>query len=125
MAYISKTPQRGDIIYFEGSSYSDSQYLCKRVIGIPGDTIKFVNGDVYINDMKVNEAYISDEIETNSKNTFLVPNNCVFVMGDNRENSLDSRFFTNPYVSYDDIKGKYAGGFYIEPIAKLIAKKNK
>lgn len=122
LAYIKNSPQRGDIIYFDGNSYSEKSYLCKRVIGIPGDKIEFINGDVYINDKKVNEGYISEEIETNSNNVFEVPANCVFAMGDNRENSLDSRFFTNPYISYDDIKGKYAGGFYNEFIASIIAK---
>ena len=122
-AYIKNVPQRGDIVYLNGSSYTGKEYLCKRVIGIPGDTIEFINGDVYINGKKVNEGYISEDIETNSNNVFEVPSGCVFVMGDNRENSLDSRFFTNPYVPYEDIKGKYAGGFYNEFVASIKKKK--
>ena len=86
--------------------------LLKRVIGIAGDEITFSNGDMYINGLLAEESYIDDEIETNCSKSFVVPEGCVFCMGDNREYSIDSRMFANPYIACSDIEGKYAGGIY-------------
>ena len=124
---FNNPPERGDIILFNGGNYSRSnnKYLTKRVIGIPGDEIVFYCGDIYINGMKVEEGYISEELETNSSHTFIVPENSVFVLGDNRESSIDSRFFENPYVSYEDIKGKYFGSFYVDIIKRIFIKEKK
>lgn len=101
LAYIKHDVERGDIICFkhDGDKYS------KRVIGIAGDKIEFNDGYVYINGEYYDEtAYITDEdVETNCALTFEVPEGCVFVLGDNRENSLDARYWDNPYVSEDDI----------------------
>lgn len=108
LAYLKHDVSRGDIISF----WSDECHalLSKRVIGIAGDEISFKDGYVIINGLVADESdYISDGVETNCTSTFIVPDNCVFVLGDNRENSIDSRFFANPYISCDDIKGKYLG----------------
>ena len=106
LAYIIHEPERGDIIVFESDELNE--ILIKRVIGLPGDTVSFYDGYVYINDGLVVEEYIGSDIETNSAvQDFIVPDGCYFVLGDNRENSLDSRFWNNPYVSKKDIKGKY------------------
>lgn len=126
LAYSNKTPERGDIILFKGTNYSKfNNYLTKRVVGVPGDEIVFYSGDVYINGAKALESYVVEGYETNSSHTFIVPENSVFVLGDNRENSIDSRFFENPYVSYEDIKGKYFGSFYVEIIKKIFIKDKK
>lgn len=119
-----KDPQRGDIILFKGTNYSKAKnkYLTKRVIGIPGDEVVFYSGDVYINGMKAEEGYISPDFESNSSHTFIVPEESVFVLGDNRENSIDSRFFEDPYVSYKDIKGKYFGSFYVDILKRIFIK---
>lgn len=103
LAYIAHSPQRGDIIFF----HFQDQVYCKRVIGIAGDRIAFSDGYVYINEENLDESsYLDPDIETNCTSTFIVPENCVFVMGDNRENSYDSRFFDEPYIPESQIISK-------------------
>ncbi len=113
LAYVKAEPQRGDIIAFHSDEFNLE--FVKRVIGIPGDTIEFHNGFVYINGCKADEsAYISENVETNSPKTFTVPDNCVFVLGDNRENSHDARYWENPYISYNAIEGRYIGQLHFK-----------
>lgn len=103
LAYIAREPQRGDVITF----FKDDELYVKRIIGVEGDNIHFVDGYVYVNGNRLVEIdYLDEDIETNCIADFLVPNDCVFVLGDNRENSLDSRFWEEPYVTYKDIEGK-------------------
>lgn len=103
LAYLIKTPQRGDIISFD----RDDKHYGKRVVGIEGDKIEFHDGYVYINGEIYDESvYLDEDVETNCNRTFEVPEKCVFVLGDNREGSIDSRFWKNPYVSYKEIKSK-------------------
>ncbi|WP_081816881.1 signal peptidase I [Butyrivibrio sp. AE2005] len=106
IAYAFKSPKRGDIISFYSKELD--KLLCKRVIGLPGDTVSFYDGYVYINDGLVYEEYIGEDVETNSAiSDFVVPKGCYFVLGDNRENSYDSRFWDDPYVKKSAIKGKW------------------
>ena len=108
LAYIKKPPQRGDIVVF----YSDEfgVYFGKRIIGVPGDNISFKDGYVMINGQYCDEtAYIPQSIETNCVKTFTVPEGCYFMLGDNREDSNDSRYWENPYIPFEKINGKYMG----------------
>lgn len=90
---------RGDIIVFkrpengnEGHPESDIQDLIKRVVGLPGDEIEARDGVVYVNDQRLDEPYVSSS-PTQRLDPTTVPDGHVFVMGDNRTNSQDSRFF--------------------------------
>ena len=102
-AYTSEAPQRGDIINFYQAE--EDTIMVKRVIGLPGETVSFVNDHVYIDGEPLDEsAYLADDVLTECDETFTVPEGCVFLLGDNREVSLDARYWENPYISYDDIK---------------------
>jgi signal peptidase I len=87
-------PERGDIVVLIDPRNPDTD-LIKRVIGLPGETVEIVNGHVYINDRLLEEPYIESEWHDN-RPKIVVPPDEYFVMGDNRDNSLDSR---NPQVS--------------------------
>ncbi|ADL36556.1 signal peptidase I LepB5 (plasmid) [Butyrivibrio proteoclasticus B316] len=108
LAYVNSEPQRGDVIVFYSDEYGS--YFGKRIIGMPGDKIRFKDGYVVVNNQFCDEtAYISSEIETNCSKEFEVPEGCYFLLGDNRENSNDSRYWKEPYVARNKIVGKYMG----------------
>jgi signal peptidase I len=87
---------RGDVIVFERppeEGPSEIQDLIKRVVGLPGDTVEGRAGIVYINGEPLDEDYLDDGIITSEFGVVAVPEGHLFVMGDNRGNSRDSRFF--------------------------------
>lgn len=121
----SKTPQRGDIIVFMKTDEYDF-CLVKRVIGLPGDNIKIKDNKVYLNDELYDEYGVGNtEVLVDGHDEFNVPEGSIFVMGDNRENSLDSRYWDNPYVDLKDVIGKVfleyslggEDGFFIKKIS--------
>lgn len=104
LAYTFKEPKRGDIILFEFESLQ--VIFTKRIIGLPGEKVSFQKGEVYINDELLREEYLQEDVDTLSIQSFVVPEGCYFVMGDNREESLDSRFWKEPYVTKESIIGR-------------------
>jgi signal peptidase I len=95
--YPFQQPQRGDVIVFEYPRDVSKDYI-KRVIGLPGDTVEFRDGSVYVNGFLLDESYLaSNEItycnvgSACSSGQVVVPEGKIFVMGDNRLNSSDSR----------------------------------
>lgn len=93
--YPFRPPKRGDIIVFTPPMGGPEPYI-KRIIGLPGDTVAIHDGSVYINGKRLNEPYLrSDTLWQGSvaRTPIKVPEDSVFVMGDNRDNSSDSRVF--------------------------------
>lgn len=97
LSYHFRDPKRGDIIVFH-SPVTEGEDLVKRVVGLPGDRIAVSNGKLYVNGVAQSEPYL---LEQNFNGTYpetgdqplVVPDGKLFVMGDNRNNSGDSRFF--------------------------------
>ncbi len=106
-------PQRGDIIVFRFPEDEEKDFI-KRIIGLPGDTIFTKNKVVYINGQPLKDEAYTQRIDPgiidghiNQRDNFgpiTVPENSYFVMGDNRDQSLDSRFWG--FVKMNKIKGK-------------------
>ena len=135
---FSRIPERGDVVVFKTPEDNRTDYI-KRVIGLPGDKIKILNGQIIINDKKILRKKTNDFID-NDKNTslkrvrkymeyfdelnfevldimdngivdntelFIVPEGHFFVMGDNRDNSQDSRFKQIVgFIPLDNLVGK-------------------
>jgi len=134
---FSKTPKRGDIVVFKTPEDNRTDYI-KRVIGLPGDKIKIINGEIKLNNTLISRKKTTDFID-NDKYTsikrvrkyieyfnnleveildimdggivdntelFEVPEGYFFVMGDNRDNSQDSRFKTVGFIPFNNLVGK-------------------
>ena len=106
--------KHGDILVFKYPKEPEKDYI-KRVIGLPGDTVEIKNGDIYINDKLTEEKYTkqkaADDIILHASagtdvplSKIKVPEGKLFVMGDNRNNSQDSRFWG--YLPKENIRGK-------------------
>ncbi|MFV0499047.1 MAG: signal peptidase I [Bacilli bacterium] len=100
--------ERFDIIIFDNDKSNEEFYLVKRVIGLPGETVEMKNNELYINGNKIKVS--SEILRMNQKtldfNSGVIPQNHYFVLGDNRELSLDSRSEDVGYVSKNNITGK-------------------
>jgi len=127
--YLFNEPERGDIVVFKPIN-QDDKYFIKRVIGLPGETVEIENGEVFVTKnskkYRLEEPYLSEANKGKTKayfgddfNTFTVPEENYFLMGDNRRASTDSRscFLSNiledcqknptqAYVPEDQIRGK-------------------
>lgn len=97
-----RNPHRQQIVIFKPPYDTSLPDYVKRVIGLPGETVDVHDGAVWINGKKLEENYTMGRTEPPSKSSLIgnfpglpytVPENCYFVMGDNRENSLDSRYW--------------------------------
>jgi len=107
--YRFSEPQRGDIVVFHTdltASDGSEKLLIKRIIGLPGDVVTIAEGDVFINDMLLYEPYVNGDITAGYINQFKIPEGDVFVMGDNRGVSIDSRDSRVGCVPIDTIVGK-------------------
>lgn len=100
ISYHLHPPQRSDIVVFqvpvalqEESGYSADQAFIKRVIGLPGDQIALRAGKVYRNGQPLAEPYVVEQPKVEDFPEVTVPLQQLFVMGDNRNNSNDSRYW--------------------------------
>ena len=117
LAYVFKDPERGDIIFFAFPDDESLTYV-KRIIGLPGEKVEIKKRQVYINDEPLDEPYLNGRMEKEEAGPFYVPEGCYFVMGDNRNISVDSRYWDNKYVSKSAIYGK--AWFRYKPNIELI-----
>ena len=89
-----RNPKRQQIVIFKPPLGSDAPDYVKRVIGLPGETVDIRDGAVWINSRRLSENYTLGRTEPGDvPMPYQVPDNCYFVMGDNRGNSADSRFW--------------------------------
>jgi signal peptidase I len=107
-AYRIGTPRRGDIVAFRHEGDTRAVFI-KRVIGLPGDRIVIDRGRVYVNGAMLDEPYVRHP-DDRSFPQLVVPNSAVYVLGDNRAESEDSRFF-GP-VNDDLLIGRAVAGIW-------------
>lgn len=103
--YKLENPEHGDVIIFTPSIDKDSYYV-KRVIGVAGDEIRIKNGRVFVNNVELNEIYLTPGTRTEGNVNLKVPEGTIFVLGDNRNNSEDSRDPRLGPVPLKSIKGR-------------------
>lgn len=102
--------QRGDVVVFQKPGFED---FVKRVIALPGESIRISQGKIYINDKFLDEDYISDDLYTNGGDlvreggaNIIVPEGSYALIGDNRPQSNDSRYAAIGFIRSEWIKGK-------------------
>ncbi len=104
LAYIFSKPDRFDVIVFPAPDEPE-KILVKRVIGMPGDNIEIIDGQLYINGNEEVETYLKEEM-IGSFGPYDVPEDKYLTLGDNRNYSKDSRSWVNTYVDINTIKGE-------------------
>ena len=96
LSYDLHDVHRGDIVVFKAPPAAQSgniDDLVKRVVGLPGDTLEARDGHVYVNGKRLDESYLPDGTRTDNLPVTKVPAGHIFMMGDNRPESRDSRYF--------------------------------
>lgn len=128
LSYAFDDPERFDVAVFKYPDDEDVLYI-KRIIGLPGEKVTIKQDatgktNVYINDSKtpIDDSFIREPMELIGKIdgmyvqgkelTYTVPDNCYFMLGDNRNNSKDSRFWDKTFVQKDKILGKALFKYY-------------
>jgi len=110
LAYNNNDPERYDIILFHYPDNEKEIYV-KRIIGLPGETVQIVNGVVYVTKtdgktIQLDDSFITTGTPYGDFGPYEVPEDSYFMLGDNRNNSKDSRYWQNTYVKRDKIIGE-------------------
>lgn len=108
IVYRMHTPARGDIIAFHHDAPTPETYI-KRVIGLPGDRVRIDRGTVFVNGSQLDESYVR-YADGRSFPEVTVPAGALYVLGDNRADSDDSRFWG--FVPEDAVLGKAVAGIW-------------
>ena len=104
-AYKRRQPKRHDLIAFKSHQKKGHKIFLKRVIGLPGETILIEKGQVFINNLPLDEPYLNESMRVTRKLELTIKEETLFVMGDNRNHSLDSRSNALGLVSINDVVG--------------------
>ena len=112
--YLFHGPMRGDLVIFD-YPYDQSRKFVKRVIAIPGDTLEIKAGTVIVNSKVISEPYVYHPTNENVR-PITIPRGSYYVLGDNRQNSQDSRSFG--LISSENISGKALISYW--PISNLV-----
>ena len=117
--YTIKSPKRGDVIVFKTSASDDAALHIRRVIGLPGETVQIKEGQIYINGNVYEENGAYQEIADGglADSAITLESGEYFVLGDNRNNSEDSRFSDIGNISKKYIVGKI--WFTVSPKSKI------
>lgn len=106
-AYLLTSPKKGDVVAFLPNGNENSHYYVKRVVACPGDTVQIIDGRLYVNELQVaEEAYDKMATAGIAENPIILGSDEYFVLGDNRNNSEDSRSANIGPVKGKDIIGK-------------------
>lgn len=115
VSYYFRAPKPGDIVVIKYPADPKEKFI-KRVVAVGGDKVKIENGKLYINGVAKDEPYILEPM-AGDFNEQTVPKDTIFVLGDNRNNSRDSRFPDVGFVSYKLVVGRAA--FRIYPFSRF------
>lgn len=105
-AYCRKTPKPNDLIAFNAHVKNQHKFFLKRVIAVEGDKVKIEADKVFVNQTLLHEPYLNEKIRGTTSREWVVPKGKLFVMGDNRNHSLDSR---SDLVGFVDLKQDVLG----------------
>ncbi len=116
LSYISDEPERYDIVIFDFPDDESVQFV-KRVIGLPGETVEIKDGIVFVTTadgktIELDDSFVTTCVPTGDFGPFEVPEDCYFMMGDNRNTSWDSRYWDNKFVHKSKIIGKAMFRYY-------------
>jgi len=119
LSYLLSEPQRHDIVILPDPDNPRGDLFIKRIVGLPGETVFIDNGMVLIQregeneSVPLNEPFLNpSDPPRHSYGPFVVPEDSYFMLGDHRNNSMDSRHWNNPFVHESDILGRAIFRYY-------------
>ncbi|MFG6384079.1 MAG: signal peptidase I [Lachnospiraceae bacterium] len=113
LSYVFGEPKRGDIVTFIYPDDGETLYL-KRIMGLPGETIEGKEGVIYIDGTPLVEDF-TQEVSYDNFGPYKIPEKSYFMMGDNRNDSWDSRYWKHKFVKREDIIGKAEFSYFPHP----------
>lgn len=103
--YDKTDVERYDIMTFIPPDHPEDLYI-KRVIGLPGETITVRDGEVYADGVRLDGSFVPEKMGTYGDGIYEVPEGCYFMLGDNRNHSLDARYWHEKYVPAENMVAK-------------------